>query len=170
MRNTGRVAAVILLCVGVSPTVPAQSIQKCVDANGKVHYQDTPCESTQQAVATIKRDTSKPDEAAFIRSEKERMKLKLMQIERQQEELNERARIAKIEAAQAAARERAEAEARADARTRAIVDALKAPVDLPYIPGGSYYSPPRAAERPAPAPAKAPAPTFSGPASMAPKK
>ena len=71
MRASISVLAVALSCV--TPMANGQgTIQKCVGVDGKIHYQDAPCDAGKKAAGTIQRDPSGADPAAVKRAREER--------------------------------------------------------------------------------------------------
>jgi hypothetical protein len=53
--------------------VHAQSaIRKCVGADGKIHYQDTPCEPGKKPAGEVQRNTTPADPTALRRAQGER--------------------------------------------------------------------------------------------------
>lgn len=125
--------AVIALAV-VAGGAHAQSIQKCVDAAGKVHYQDTPCDVKQKTAATIQRDRAMADPAAIQRAQMDRDRSDRLSANREHEYQAEQERIARAHEAEAHARASAEAEARADARAAAVAPRYPDPYGYGYQP------------------------------------
>ena len=145
MRASTSVLAVVLSCVASNAHTQG-TIQKCVGPDGKVHYQDSPCDGGKKAAGTIQRDPSTADPVALKRAREERERSESLAKARAAEFAAEEARRQKAAEDEARAKEKAEAEDRADARARLL---------QPPPPVNVYINPPPVVS-PAPPPSAPP--------------
>lgn len=104
--------AAFLFAAFVAGAPAAQTIQKCVDADGKIAYQDAPCDSKAKSAATIQRDRSTADPLSVQRAQAERARAESYSAARAREYQEEQDRLTRIAEAEARARSEAEAEDR----------------------------------------------------------
>lgn len=130
-------ASLIVLLLLVS--LPLQAIEKCVTAEGKTLYSDTPCPSTAKRVGNL--DPVPPPDARAqqrIDEEQERLQRQLDRLERKETQEREQ-RALRAEEERAAARQ-AEREAQERRRTEALErQAREAPVYV--VPQPVYVQP-----------------------------
>lgn len=143
-------ALATLVLFGVVGAAHAQgTLHKCIGPDGKVGYQDMPCDASARA-AEIRRDQTKADPAALKKAQKDRELSNFYRDLRKLEQDNDDLRAAIAAKEEQRQIEREEDAARANARTRAIVNALRLPYDT-----GSYVTGPArtpALTPPSPAP------------------
>jgi hypothetical protein len=92
-----------------------QAIQKCVDAAGKVVYQDKPCDAGKTVAGEVQRDLSRADPAAIRRAQEERERSEKFTAARARQQAADDERQARADDAEAKRLVKAEADARARA-------------------------------------------------------
>lgn len=114
------------------------TIQKCVGADGRQIYQDTPCPPTTKTAAQLQRDTTRADPVAIKRAEAEAQKLRDARLSRLVAE-EKQAIAARAEDERQESRARlARAEARAEAAHKAVMDSYSSQPSAYVGPGYGY--------------------------------
>jgi hypothetical protein len=134
------------------------AIQKCVSADGKVSYQDGPCEASKKAAGQVQRDHSRADPAAIQRAKDERARSDQFSAARAERQAADDQARAKADEAEAKAIAKAEADARATAAAEPRYYYVPVPVVVqqatqpPRSVGGSpgITQPPGILDTPAP--------------------
>lgn len=142
-RNLGMCHhAAVVLAFAASTAYAQGAIRKCIGADGKVVYQDVPCESGKKTAGRVQRDRSSADPAGLKRAQAERERAARFAASRmkQQAAEDEKARAADAEAQAYARAAAADAEANAAAEPRYYYVPLplaEQPVQLPRSAGAS---------------------------------
>ena len=111
----GRLIGIVSMTLCATTVHGQVAIQKCVGADGKIQYQDSPCDAKQKAAGTLQRDRTQPDPAALQRAKSDQERVTAAAAERVKKEKAEQAAYEK--------RLEADAKAKADAELKAAIDA-----------------------------------------------